>query len=263
MKNKLKNTSMDMMLGAAYEKDIQLNELLETLADQRSFDEVSQAFPAYTRRILLTRFLAYYELFKLVKDMPGWIAECGVYRGFSFFALGKFLEIFCMGDKTRKLLGFENFEGFTPLTAEDGEKDLSVTRHEGGTNPANFRADFYKLLGIANAACFAPWTDRMILVEGDARLTIPQYCKDNPGLRLSMLHIDIDIYEPVSVALTHLYPLLLPGGVVVLDEYAHKDWPGESAALKDVFQANGWKTPKLRSLPWVGTPTTYFVKEEF
>lgn len=227
---------MDMKVGVSSKHDQMIVEQLVALAEKRPFDEIMQAFPGYIRRQIVTRFLAYYELFRLIKDIPGWIVECGIYRGFSFFALGKFLEIFCMGDKTRKIVGFDNFEGFTPLHKEDGFEDEKCTRHEYGTNPSNFKDDFFKLLNLANTDCFAPWSERMIVVDGDARFSIPIFCRENPGLRLSMLHIDIDIYEPVKTALENLYPRLVPGGIVVLDEFAHKDWPGESSALEHCFK---------------------------
>ncbi|MFA6222166.1 MAG: TylF/MycF/NovP-related O-methyltransferase [Desulfomonilaceae bacterium] len=254
---------MDMKLGSTSTHDIELTNKMLSIAKKRPLEEIFQAFPAYTRRQLLTRFLAYYELFKKIQDTPGWIAECGVYRGFSFFSLGKFLEIFCMGDKTRKIIGFDNFKGFTPLHPKDGPPDPKVTRHEGGTNPEDFEDEFMELLKCANNDCFAPWAERMVLVNGDARVTIPDYCNKNPGLRLSMLHIDVDIYEPVLTAFEHLYPKVLPGGIIVLDEFAHKDWPGESAALEDYFKANNLLTPKLQTLSWVGSPTTFFIKTEW
>jgi hypothetical protein len=254
---------MDMKLGHSYERDLEISKQISNLATKRDFEEISQNFTAYTRRILLTRFLAYYELFKLIQDKPGWIVECGIYRGFSFFALGKFLEIFCMGDKTRKLLGFDSFRGFSELHQEDGPEDPQVTRMKGGTNPEDFRDEFFELLKINNEDCFAPWVDRMLVIEGDARFTIPDYCTKNPGLRISLLHIDIDIYEPVSVALENLYPLVIPGGVVVFDEFAHKDWPGESKAVEQYFKNNGIPAPELKTFSWCGTPTTYFKKENW
>ena len=226
---------MDMKVGVSSENDKEITKKYSELAGIRPFDEVAQVFPGYVRRQLISRFLAYYELFKRVQDKPGWIAECGIYRGFSFFTLGKLLEIFCMGDKTRKVIGFDNFRGFTPLHSKDGLEDKDCTRHESGTNPAAFRDEFFELLALANQDCFAPWAERMLVIEGDARSTIPEYCEKNPGLRLSMLHIDIDIYEPVRVALENLYPKLIPGGVVVLDEFAHKDWPGESPGSTRCF----------------------------
>lgn len=254
---------MDMKLGASYSKDLEISKKVESLAEKRSFEELRQNFPAYTSRILITRFLAYYELFKLIQTKPGWIVECGIYRGFSFFSLGKFLEIFCMGDKTRKILGFDSFEGFSELTPEDGGEDSSVTRMKGGTNPSEYLDDFMQLLALNNLDAFAPWAERMHVVKGDARQTIPDYVKEHPGLRISLLHIDIDIYEPVSVALENLYPLVVPGGVIVLDEYAHQDWPGESSALENYFKKHGLPTPNLQTFGWCGTPTTYFVKEHF
>ncbi len=254
---------MDMKIGATAERDRQIATSLSRLAESRSFEEVEQAFPAYIRRQVLTRFLAYYELFRLIKDVPGWIVECGIYRGFSLFSLAKMLEIFCMGDKTRKVIGFDNFAGFTRLSPEDGAPDPGCTREEGGTNPSDFKEDFFELLRLSNADCFAPWVERLLVVEGDIRKTVPEFCGEHPGLRLSMLNIDVDIYEPVRVSLEHLYPRVVPGGVVVLDEFAHIDWPGESNALVDVFTENDWPVPKLQSLSWCGTPTTFFIKEHF
>lgn len=254
---------MDMKLGTTYQHDKEIIKSIEALAERRTFQERQQNFPAYTSRMLITRFLAYYELFKMIQYKPGWIVECGIYRGFSYFSFGKFLEIFCMGDKTRKVLGFESFEGFSKLSPEDGGEKESATRMKGGTNPSDFEEDFFELLRLNNMDAFAPWAERMQVVKGDARFTIPQYVKENPGLRISLLHIDIDIYEPVSVALENFYPRVVPGGVVVLDEYAHQDWPGESTALEQYFKNNNLPTPNLQTFGWCGTPTTYFVKETF
>lgn len=43
--------------------------------------DLLESFPIYARRINLARFLARYELFRAVKDLPGCVLECGVYRG--------------------------------------------------------------------------------------------------------------------------------------------------------------------------------------
>ncbi len=254
---------MDMALGLSSEHDLKVSEELAALAAKRPFEEIAQNFPGYIRRINITRFLAYYELFKKIESVPGWIVECGIYRGFTLFALAKFLEIFCMGDKTRRVLGFDNFTGFTDLHKEDGPEDRGVTRCKGGTNPHDFRDDFWKLLELNNQDAFAPWAKRITVIEGNVQDTVPQYCKDNPGLRISFLHLDIDIYEPVSVCLEYLYPRVVPGGIIVLDEYAHQDWPGESAALEHYFTKQGWNPPALQTFGWVGTPTVFFIKEKW
>src|SRR5262245_35597838 len=67
-----------------------------------SLADVLESFPTYIRRVNLSRFLAHYELYRSVKDLPGNIVDCGVYRGVSLFTWAKFLEIFHAGDRTRR-----------------------------------------------------------------------------------------------------------------------------------------------------------------
>jgi len=261
MINNSNNEQIEM--GKRHFHDREIIERLEKLAEKRSFAEVMFAFPGYINRYNLTRMLAYFELFKMVQHKPGWIVECGVYRGFSLFALAKFMEIFCMGDKSRKIIGFDNFAGFTELSPEDGKKDEKVGKRVGGVSPSKYREDVMELMEICNEDAFAPWAKRVEIVEGDVEKTIPKYVTDNPGLRISMLHLDIDLYKPTFEALKHLYPIVVPGGVVVLDEYAHKDWSGESKALEDFFSLLDTEVPELKTFTWCSTPTTYFVKKSF
>jgi hypothetical protein len=241
--------------------DKEIIERLEKLAEKRPFAEVMFAFPGYINRYNLTRMLAYFELFKMVQHKPGWIVECGVYRGFSLFALAKFMEIFCMGDKSRKVLGFDNFTGFTELSREDGKKDEKIGKSKGGISPSEYREDVMELMEICNQDAFAPWAKRVEIIEGDVEKTIPKYVIENPGLRISLLHLDIDLYQPTFVALKNLYPLIVPGGVVVLDQYAHKDWGGESKALEDYLRLLNTEIPELKTFTWCSTPTTYFTKK--
>ncbi len=50
-------------------------------------------FAAYVRRRDMVRFLAHYELFKLIVDLPGCIVEAGVFRGASFFTWVKLMNV--------------------------------------------------------------------------------------------------------------------------------------------------------------------------
>ena len=95
------------------------------------------------------------------------------------------------------------------------------------------------------------------MVEGNIEKTIPEYVAKSPGLRISLLHLDVDLYKPTLIALQHLYPLVVSGGLVVLDEYALPHWGGESKALEKFFGKN---MPKLHTFSWVGNPNCYFFK---
>jgi hypothetical protein len=219
--------------------------------------DILESFAIYARRINITRFLAHYELFRMVQETPGCIVECGVYQGNSLFAFAKFLEIFSPGDRIRHVIGFDSFKGFERFAPEDGPEYPNRSKVIGGWNPGEFRDCFYKFLAIYHADQFVPHAKRVFVVEGDVNETVPKYVEDNPGLRISLLHLDIDLYEPTRVALEHLYPRVVPGGLVVLDEYGMTEWGGESTAFEEYF---GDRQPMLRKFPWTSTPGGFFVK---
>ncbi len=53
--------------------------------------EIWKHFPVYARRLHLKRFLAHYELFRMVVDLPGDIVELGVFRGTSLMSWANFV----------------------------------------------------------------------------------------------------------------------------------------------------------------------------
>ena len=81
---------------------------------------------------------------------------------------------------------------------------------------------------------------------------------NNPGFRVALLDLDFVLYDPTKAALEALYPLIVPGGVVALDEYALKGM-GESDAVDEFFDGT---PPEMHSFPWALSPTAYFTKGE-
>ena len=94
-------------------------------------------------------------------------------------------------------------------------------------------------------------------MDGDVCKTAGQYVDENPGLRLSLLHLDMDLYEPTLAALKAFWPRLLTGGVVLFDEYAIREWPGESEAVEEFFKG---AVPRIEKFGWASAPGGYFVK---
>ena len=227
------------------EHDIPLRDIVESPA-------------IYSRRINLTRLIAHYELYRMVKDMPGSIVECGIFQGNSFFAFSKFLEIFHPGDRIRHVIGFDSFQGLQDFDDQDGPMYPHRSKQEGGWSAAEFKEAFYKMLAITQADPFVPGSARSHVIEGDILQTVPKYISDNPGLRISLLHLDVDIYKPTLCALEHFYPRVVTGGLVVLDEYAMMEWGGESSALEEYFRG---RPPKMQKFPWTSTPGGFFIKE--
>ena len=98
---------------------------------------------------------------------------------------------------------------------------------------------------------------RIEIIKGDATKTIKEYVKANPGFRVALLNIDFDIYEPTAAALEHLYPAVVPGGVILLDEYGERGW-GESDAADEFFKG---KNVIYHTVPWALSPAAFVVKE--
>jgi hypothetical protein len=88
--------------------------------------------------------------------------------------------------------------------------------------------------------------------------TAPRFVLDNPGVRFSLVHLDCDLYAPTRAALEAFWPRLARGGVMLFDEYAIKDWPGETAAVDEYFADK--PEVRVRTLPWTNAPAGYVVK---
>lgn len=232
---------------------------IQSIVDEQKIPlrDVLESFAIYTRRINVTRFLAHYELFRMVKDIPGCIVECGVFQGNSLFAFANFLEIFSPGDRIRHVIGFDSFRGFERFSPEDGPEYPNRSKVIGGWNPSAFHECFQRFVDVHTADQFVPHAKRIFIEEGDVAETIPRYVERNPGLRISLLHLDIDLYAPTMTALEHLYPRVVPGGLVVLDEYGMTEWGGESKAFEEYF---GERQPRMQKFPWTSTPGGFFVK---
>lgn len=213
-------------------------------------DDMLANFPLYARRIIITRFLAHYELYKQVADLPGAVVELGVFRGSSLFSFAHFLEIFNHGDRSRKVIGFDSFEGLSALSASDGAEDAVHSKFKGGWNSSGFEGELYQMMDIFALESFVPQAPRIEIVKGNILNTVPDYIKQHPGLRISLLHFDCDVYEPTIVGLKSLVPLMVPGGLVVFDEYAITAWAGESAAVEEYFG----KGKRIEKFPWTSTP---------
>lgn len=233
------------------------------LEEMGNLDDVIQHIGIFQSRMWFTKMLEQYEIFKLAMDRPGHIVELGVYKGESFFNWARFVEIFNMGERETRVIGFDNFQGFANLNEKDKtQKNQSeqgaLAVKEGGFNPGD-RAygRIKKLMEIFEADHFVPQKPRLEIINGNIEQTVPEYVAKNPGLRISLLHLDCDVYEPTLVALKHLYPLVVSGGVVVLDEYGQEKFAGESAAFDEYFGSN---RPVVTKSHLVSNPSAYFIK---
>lgn len=216
----------------------------------------------YADRRSIAKFIAHYEIYKSVQNVPGNIVELGVFRGDSLIRFGQLSEIFNTYDRSMEVIGFDNFSGFPSFHEKDGKRDESEFKVVGGWSSSDYREDLYNIIDAFDHDRFVPQKPRIKLVEGDILETVPQYCLDNPGTKIRLLHLDADLYEPTKVALEYFWDSLSVGGVLLLDEYGFDLYPGEAAAVDEFFRERG-VNPKVHKFPFTDNPGGYIIKEKF
>jgi hypothetical protein len=198
----------------------------------------------------LTKIWTRYELFKRIVDLPGDIVEGGVFKGAGVLYWAKLVQVFNPLSR-RRVVGFDTFSGYPKSTSHAYDR----------TKGKEFlRSSNYKTVSpeeIMTIAREVGLENRIELIKGDAGRTMKDYVRDNPGFRVALMNLDFDTYDPTAAALRYIYPLVVPNGIIVFDEYAAREW-GESNAVDEFFRG---KHLVFRSFPWALSPAAYVVKE--
>lgn len=242
-----------MPTRTAQEKDFL--ERLEDAAFQSHTSNVErfEAFPAWVPRQNMARFLAQYEIFKLVLNVHGSIVEGGVAFGGGLFAWAQLSAIFEGVNHTRRCVGFDTFEGFPGMSKDDAGAESGLAYAGGMAAPVD--EELRNQAAIHDMNRPVGHIPKIELIKGDACKTIPRFVKDRPEFVCSLLCLDFDIAAPTKVALKTFLPRMPKGGVVVWDELNCKDWPGETVASLP-YVRDMW----LRRFPFAST-ISYAVKQ--
>ena len=194
----------------------------------------------------ISKILSHYEIYKMIKEVPGEIIECGVFKGASYLRFAMFREIF--GNPfSKKIIGFDTFSKFPETTFQDDNKARNKFISSAGSDSISKE----QLLKILDNKGLNKHVD---LIEGDITETVPSYVKANPELKISLLNLDTDIYEPTVTILEHLYPKITKGGILMLDDYGTH--PGETKAVDEYFKN---KTGEIKKFSFAMTPC-YIIK---
>jgi hypothetical protein len=64
---------------------------------------------------------------------------------------------------------------------------------------------------------------------------IPERFTDVAERRFCFLHLDVDLLQPTHDALEFFYPRMVPGGVILCDDYGFETCPGARLAVDGFF----------------------------
>jgi hypothetical protein len=225
-----------------------LREVFERCSDP--FEKKLDNFAKYTRRQALTRTFAQYEIFKRVLRVKGSIVECGVLRGGSLFTWLHLSSIVEPVNFTRRIYGFDTFEGFPAVSEYD--KSPASSHVKAGDLYANSYEELTALIEVHNSNRLLNNVDKIHLVRGDATTTIPAFVESHPHLVVSLLFLDFDLYEPTKTALQHFVPRMPKGAVLAFDELDNPLWPGETKAALDEVGIRNLRIERVEFDPYIG-----------
>ena len=222
---------------------------------QKLYDSYNE-FIISSDRNVLHKLLWRYSLYEKVKNIPGDIVECGVFKGSGILAWLKFLNM-QEPHSLKKVIGFDFFEPsfVEKLTDEKDKKSMQQVfdRCE------SLNKNDLSIEGISSKITSSGFQQsKFELIKGNILETSYKYVESRPGFKISLLYLDLDLAEPTYHTLKALWPRISSGGIIVLDEYAHHIW-SEAAGLDRFLEENGISSTCL--IPTnIGAPTHYFYK---
>jgi O-methyltransferase len=170
------------------------------------------------------------------EDVHGDLMETGVWRGGAVVFMRGYLEAYHMNDRT--VWAADSFEGLPKPTAkEDAGYDFS--------------SDVFPILAISLEevkALFAKYDlldGQVQFLKGWFNESLPQA----PVKELALLRLDGDLYESTRDALVNLYPKVVQGGFVIIDDYG--DFKPCRTAVDEFREQHGIQEP-LESIDWTG-----------
>ncbi len=197
-------------------------------------------FTKYVSRESLTKFLARNEVFLKQLEVNGSIVEMGVARGASLMSWYHLSSIYEPTNYLREIIGFDTFKGFPSISSQDiMSEDISEhTRKNGFSVEPGTEDEIIQAAAIGDKTRFLGHIPKLKIVSGDISETLPKFLKKNPHLVVSLLHLDVDLYEPTAIALKLLLPRIPKGGIIMFDELNMRQFPGETLALLETVGIN-------------------------
>ena len=181
------------------------------------------------------RLWALIQAVKLIcsKKIQGDFVECGVFLGGSGVVIGRTMSRY-FADQKRSIFLFDTFEGMTVPSSED-------TQSSNYIHASQLLNSTLKLNKAHNVWAFADEESvlnnlktlqnydlsNFHLVKGDVKQTLSEVKLG----KIAILRLDTDWYESTKIELQVLYPSLISGGILIVDDYGH--WEGARRAFDE------------------------------
>lgn len=164
------------------------------------------------------RWMRDYARHVYANSIQGNVAECGVFKGHFAHFINKYFY-------NRKLYLFDTFEGFP-------DQDMNI---ELGFNNASFNNSVFATTeGFFNAAIpevvmsYMPYPENCDIKKG----YFPETAV-NIEDSFCFVNLDMDLYKPMLDALHFFWDKMVCGGIILLHDYYHPNFPSVARAISD------------------------------
>jgi hypothetical protein len=231
---------------------ITINNLEISQTPQFIFDNFNSFILSNDERVF-NKLIARTLIYNQVKDIPGDIVECGVFKGTGLYTFLKLKNIF-NPNSSKKVIGFDFFN--TDFLISSIEKKTDKEAMEVLFEGRNFKHDESSVDIMYNQLILHGFKKSEFgLIPGDISVTSKQFSENNPGFKISLLYMDLDLEQPTYDTLNNLWDNITKGGIIVFDEYGYHKWSESRGVDKFIEEKN----LQIKSLDY-SCPTAYIIK---
>jgi hypothetical protein len=214
---------------------IKIDSLEVSKVSQSIYDNFNNFILSEDRRVfnkLISRALLYHE----VKDIPGDIVECGVFKGAGLYTFLKLKNLY-NPNSLKKVIGFDFFDTNELINSISNkiEKESMETlfssrkfKHEN-----SFKNTLVNQI-IKNGFSSSDFD----LIEGDVSITTKDFSEKNPGFKISLLYMDVDLEAPTYNTLNNFWDNMTKGGLIIFDEYGYHKWSESKGVDRFIKEKN-------------------------
>jgi hypothetical protein len=156
-----------------------------------------------------------YSMIRSVNNLPGDTAECGVFTGESSYLI-------CHANRSRKHYThhcFDSFEGLSEPDRKDEPEDPQAISWRKGDLPETLTLVREHLKEFDFVRYYKGW--------------IPDRFDEVADRKFSFVHVDVDLFQPTRDSLEFFYERMVPGGILLCDDYGFTTCPGATKAFDD------------------------------
>jgi len=196
-------------------------------------NEIIANIGLYLKRQELTKLLFFNELYQEVLKVHGSIFEFGVRWGQNLATFSNLRGIHEPYNHSRKIVGFDTFEGFIDTDQRDGGHEVIESGSLGVSD--NYEEYLQEILDFHEGESPLSHIKKNGLRKGDAPKQLKLYLEENPETIVAFAWFDMTLYGPTFDCLKLLKGHLTKGSVLGFDELNDHQFPGETVALKEAL----------------------------